>query len=250
MADLISSPPPTILDKTPEPAYDPWAPLDPYQELGTPKPLKRGKTIRLPPSLAKKQGKTPKPLPPIEQYLVQEMTASLYNPTMLPNVAPVFYDLAAAELMRRREREKEERLRRLAKTPGVRREVFYEPNDRENVGQDLFDQLENNDDVPDELSDGVPNDYPDDDLPNPHLGGEVGSFVMEDLGHADDFVGDDGDSYEELVAKRVAEFVQKSQDFLKSSELTRRVAKWHEMIGPRLDMVEQRKAFDVHLYGE
>ena len=94
--------------------------------------------------------------------------------------------------------------------------------------------------------------FSDDDLPNPHLGGEVGSFVMDDLDPIDndDDLGGEGDSYEDLVAKRVAEFVQKSQDFLKSSELTRRVAKWHEMIGPRLDKVEQRKAFDVHAYGE
>jgi len=127
--------------------------------------------------------------------------------------------------------------------------VFYEPN-REDGGQDLFDQLDNDDDnVPEEPHDDVPDDFPDDDLPNPHLGGEVGSFVMEDHGHADDDDGGDGDSYEELVARRVAEFVHQSQEFLKSSELTRRVAKWHEMIGPRLDRVEQRKAFDVHLYG-
>ena len=141
-------------------------------------------------------------------------------------------------------------MKRLAKTPGIRREVFYEPIG-EDVGQDLFDQLDNDDDnVPEEPHDDVPDDFPDDDLPNPHLGGEVGSFVMEDHGPADDEHGGDGDSYEELVARRVAEFVHQSQEFLKSSELTRRVAKWHEMIGPRLDRVEQRKAFDVHLYGE
>ena len=95
-----------------------------------------------------------------------------------------------------------------------------------------------------------PGNFSDDDLPNPHLGGDVGSFIMEDFGPVDDHDEKEGDSYEDLVAKRVAEFVQKSQDFLKSSELTMRVAKWHDMIGPRLDKVEQRKAFDVHAYGE
>jgi len=240
------------LDKTPEPVFDPWAPLDPYQVLSTPRPCKKGKTIRLPPSLREgKKSKTPKQLPPIEQYLVQEMTTSLYNPSMLPNVPPVFYDLAAAELLRRREREKEERMARLAKNPGARREVFS--NNREDGQQedvdDIFDQLENNDVPEEQCHDEVPDDFPVDDLPNPHLGGDIGSFVMEDLGPVDEVNEDDGDSYEDLVAKRVAEFVQKSQDFLKSSELTRRVAKWHEMIGPRLDKVEQRKAFDVHAYG-
>jgi len=246
VASLASPPPP--LDTTPEPLFDPWAPLDPYQELTTPKPLKRGKTIRLPPSLSTKQ-KRAKPLPPIEQYLVQEMTASLYNPSMLPNVAPVFYDLAAMELLRRREREKEERMARLSKAPGVRREVFYEAH-REEAGQDLFDQFDiDNDDVPDDPPDDIPDNFPDDDLPNPHIGGDVGSLVVEDLGLDDAAGGEAGDSYEELVARRVAEFVHQSQEFLKSSELTQRVAKWHQMIGPRLDRVEQRKAFDVHLYG-
>ena len=43
----------------------------------------------------------------------------------------------------------------------------------------------------------------------------------------------------------MAEFVHQSKEFLNSSELTRRVAKWHEMRGPRLDRVECRKAFDL-----
>jgi len=242
-------PSPAPVDTTPEPVFDPWAPLDPYEILSTPKPLKRGKTIRLPPSLSSKQ-KRAKPLPPIEQYLVQEMTASLYNPSMLPNVAPVFYDLAAMELLRRREREKEERMKRLIKAPGVRREVFHDPLSEEAGQQDLFDNFDNDEGVPDDPINDGPDNFPDDDddFPNPHIGGDVGSLVVEDLSGND--VGEAaGDSYEELVARRVAEFVQQSQEFLKSSELTRRVSKWHEMIGPRLDKVERRKAFDVHLYG-
>jgi len=252
VASLPPTPPP-CREATPEPVFDPWEPLDPYQVLSTPKPLKKGKTIRLPPSLREKQPKKSKQLPPIEQYLVQEMTNSLYNPAMLPNVAPVFYDLASTEIMRRRELQKEEeRMNRLAKNPAARRDLFFEPNEDDNGpddGVNLFEGLDNNDEAAEQCDDIQPVNFSDDDLPNPHLGGEVGSFVMDDLGPVDDDLGGDGDSYEDLVAKRVAEFVQKSQDFLKSSELTRRVAKWHEMIGPRLDKVEQRKAFDVHAYG-
>jgi len=255
VASLPPTPPP-CREATPEPVFDPWEPLDPYQVLSTPKPLKKGKTIRLPPSLREKQPKKSKQLPPIEQYLVQEMTNSLYNPAMLPNVAPVFYDLASTEIMRRRELQKEEeRMNRLAKNPAARRDLFFdqngEDNRRDDNGVDLFDGLGNNDEDVEHCDDIQPVNFSDDDLPNPHLGGEVGSFVMDDLDPIDndDDFGGEGDSYEDLVAKRVAEFVQKSQDFLKSSELTRRVAKWHEMIGPRLDKVEQRKAFDVHAYG-
>jgi len=252
VASLPPTPPP-CREATPEPVVDPWEPLDPYQVLSTPKPLKKGKTIRLPPSLREKQPKKSKQLPPIEQYLVQEMTNSLYNPAMLPNVAPVFYDLASTEILRRREVQKEEeRMNRLAKNPAARRDLFFEPNENGNGrddGDNVFEELDNNDEGAEQYDDIQPVNFSDDDLPNPHLGGEVGSFVMDDLGPVDDDLGGEGDSYEDLVAKRVAEFVQKSQDFLKSSELTRRVAKWHEMIGPRLDKVEQRKAFDVHAYG-
>jgi len=236
----VMSPQP-VLDKTPEPEVDPWAPLDPYQDMSTPRPMKPKKTIRLPPSLTTKYNTT-KPLPPIEQYLMQEMTDSLYNPSMLPSVPPAFYDLAVLEMSRRRAWEKEERKRRLAEAPGVRREVMYDQD-----GQDIFDQA---DDMPEDDDDGI--EIPDnfhDDLPNPHLGGDVGSFVVENIGTDGGEESETGDSYEELVARRVQEFVHKSQEFLKSSELTQRVAKWHQMIGPRLDRVEQRKAFDVHLYG-
>ena len=33
------------------------------------------------------------------------------------------------------------------------------------------------------------------------------------------------------------------------SELTRLVAAWHDTIGPKLESVELRKAFDIHAYG-
>ena len=61
----------------------------------------------------------------------------------------------------------------------------------------------------------------------------------------------DTDSYADLVARRVVQFVRQSQEFLKSSDPDRRatVENWHAMIMPRLDTVEEKKAFDVHAYG-
>merc|ERR1719347_1361843 len=133
VASLPPPTPPACREATPEPVFDPWAPLDPYEVLSTPKPLKKGKTIRLPPSLREKRPKKTKALPPIEQYLVQEMTNSLYNPAMLPNVPPVFYDLASTELLRRRQLQKEEeRMNRLAKNPAARRDLFFEQNGEDN----------------------------------------------------------------------------------------------------------------------
>ena len=56
-------------------------------------------------------------------------------------------------------------------------------------------------------------------------------------------------SYEELVARKVEQFMTKSQEYMRSSELAQKVAKWHDMIGPRLESLEKRKAFDIHAYG-
>ena len=75
-------------------------------------------------------------------------------------------------------------MKRLTKTHGVRREAFHEDG-----GQDLFDQFDNDDNIEhEEPHDDVPGDFPDDDLPNPNLGGEVCSFVLEDYGPADDIM--------------------------------------------------------------
>merc|ERR1712142_705893 len=147
-----------------------------------------------------------------------------------------------------------ERMNNLVKKPSALRGLFEpdEEDDGPNIGGYKNVRLtDNNDEVGvQEFYDEESGNFSDDDLPNPHGGGDVGSFIMEDFGPVNDHDHNkEGDSYEDLVAKRVAEFVQKSQDFLKSSELTMRVAKWHDMIGPRLDKVEQRKAFDVHAYG-
>ena len=56
-------------------------------------------------------------------------------------------------------------------------------------------------------------------------------------------------SYEELVARRVEDFITRSKDAMRSSELSQRVSEWHEMIGPKLENLERRKPFDIHDYG-
>ena len=43
--------------------------------------------------------------------------------------------------------------------------------------------------------------------------------------------------------------MSKSQEYMRSSELSQKVAKYHDMIGPRLESLEKRKAFDIHAYG-
>ena len=41
------------------------------------------------------------------------------------------------------------------------------------------------------------------------------------------------DSYEQMVADRVSAYVTQAHDYIQSTELAKRVAKWHESIGPR-----------------
>ena len=41
------------------------------------------------------------------------------------------------------------------------------------------------------------------------------------------------DSYEQMVADRVSAYVKQAQDYTQSTELAKRVARWHESIGPR-----------------
>ena len=48
---------------------------------------------------------------------------------------------------------------------------------------------------------------------------------------------------------RVADYVARSHDYIESTDLAKRVAKWHESIGPRLEDVEKRGNFDIHSYG-
>jgi len=60
----------------------------------------------------------------------------------------------------------------------------------------------------------------------------------------------DPDTFEEVVARRVHEYVTRGQQQVLSSELIRRVAAWHDNIGPKLEAMELRKSFDIHAYGD
>ncbi len=49
--------------------------------------------------------------------------------------------------------------------------------------------------------------------------------------------------------KRVAAYVAQSQDYIESTDLAKRVRRWHESIAHKLEDVERRGDFDVHDYG-
>ena len=273
--DLLASPPPpespekenlapdSPRNTTPEPVFDPWEPLDPHEQLTTPKPIKVKKSIKLPPSLKNKNKKTDKmpPLISISEYLNQEMTVDFKRQGIFAQIPASFADLAHQEQLRRRERERQERRDRLSQRDDARKNLFVEDDDNEvandHDGYNDDDNLEPVD-HDDRAGDGDDNDPVDDmddlDLPNPHIGGDVGAFVADQINPFpnDDDPGapeDESLTYEEMVMKKVEEFVTQSQEYMRSSELAVKVAKWHEMIGPRLESVEKRNAFDIHAYG-
>jgi len=251
------------LNVTPEPVFDPWAPLDPHAVTQTPKAIKKGRTIKYPPSILEqharaKEGDENRPvrkpqIVPIEQYLVAEMSA---NVTTFPRIHSEFYDLAFKEQQRRKEWERNRRKAHQKKNTKQREPHRVDRPPAEEVpdtGDDFWGEPpvhDQDEDVYD--ADCVEPEFNgdgEDRLPDPHLGGDIGAVVMDQEDNPLEDGDETTDSYEALVTKRVAEFVQRSQDYIQSSELTRRVSAWHETIGPRLENVERRKAFDVHYYG-
>jgi len=254
-----------------KPAFiDPWTPLD-INAPSTPRPIGKGKTIRLPPSMIRKhaeaKGKRPKEmpkLPSIQDFLVTEMTCQAF--TLPPGIPPCFYDLAAEEAQRRKKIEKE-RMKIMGSRKGrasTRRgdheeagaggaeEVNQGELEQEGENEDHFDTDDVHggevDDDENEAIAALPNIAVDDwDEVDAHLGGEVGAAVVgedEDSGQTQE-----EEAYEDMVARRVAEYVAQGRQHLLSSALTQRVSAWHNMIGPKLEAVEQRKNFDIHEYG-
>ena len=250
---LVSPPPPACQPAgpaqpaTPEPSRDVWEPLDPYQELRTPKPTKVKPTRKLPPSL-RKNNKPSEPIIPISEYLSQQMNPTANQMKFMPYVPLSCYDLAAQERERRRAVEREQRKSRVEQRADLRRQIFDE--DEEEDGFDGGAGADNDQGGADEDDGhGFDDNLDDFHLPDPHLGGDLGAIAVENLDEPSDESGNNSLSYEELVARRVEEFITKSQEYMRSSELSQKVAKWHEMIGPRLENLEKRKAFDIHAYG-
>jgi len=248
------------------PIIDPWTPLD-INTPSTPRPIGKGKTIRLPPSILRKhaeaKGRRPKEvpqLPRIQDFLVTEMTGQMF--TLPPGIPPCFYDLAAEEALRRKNIEKERmkmvssRRERIGSRKGgvegeyLRGEQEQDP-EQGRESEDLFDSddvhgggIDDDDDEPIEPPGINVDDW--DDM-NAHLGGEVGAAVV---GAEEEEGQEEGEEdYEAMVARRVAEYVAQGRQHLLSSALTQRVSAWHNMIGPKLEAVELRKNFDIHEYG-
>jgi len=60
---------------------------------------------------------------------------------------------------------------------------------------------------------------------------------------------DESKEFFELVQQFMAEYTASAKEFVHSTESTRRVQAWHDMIKPRLQEAELRRDFDIHVYG-
>ena len=257
------------------PLADPWEPITPHEAANTiPKPIRRGRIRRAPTRNVQLAGTKSRPkkqppaiderqvIVPVEDFMIQQLSGGKYslNGLRVGNKETGM----AAELQDRADNVEKEKKRKAALENKQNNNV-PQGGEIENILHLEDNEEGDNDDIDEGWTDAnfVENEdeFENEPLPDPHEGG-VAALVPADLVNSGALgenrtIGDNVepateegvDSYEELVMKRVAAYVAQSQDYIESTDLAKRVAKWHDSIGPRLDAVERRGNFDIHQYG-
>jgi len=212
-----------------------------YEKTGVAKPVKPGIRYKLPQSMVDEKREH---IPSILDFLSNRYTETMKVSEDCQFLAESIH----AEQLRRKEFFKSMKKQRLpasrcVEEPEGNDDCFNLELDEENDEHpdlDNVDQIEENED---EQFEPIPAF----EFPDPHLGGEIGPV----LDFNEEQRPEDGveESYESLVNRKVNEYVQKSQAWVASTELARKVNSWHELIAPRLELVEERAAFDVNVYG-
>ncbi len=198
---------------------------------------------------------------PIEQYLIREHTSM----GRCKHVEPEFRDKAVEEEKVRKRVMTETEQADTAKE--ARQEEDKEQDDKEEDVNPMAadgDGQDGDNDGWEEFQGGVdfddPGDLGDDenevgraagdaDVLGAMLGQTATQQQQEEEEAAGPSNGGGAVSYEELVMKRVSEYVQQSQEYIESTDLAKRVGRWHSSIRPRLEAVEKRERFDIHRYG-
>ena len=245
------------------PLADPWKPLTPHEAAVTiPKPIRRGRTRRAPTrnvqlagtkSRPKKssQNVDNQPIVPVEDFMIQQLSGGKYS---LNGLRVGNKDTCMAAELQDRADNVEKIRKKKALLENKQNNNFLEAVEDEQIAEH-----EENQETPDDVDDNWADiDFEHDPLPDPHEGG-IAALVPNDFVQQEHLgsntskneneISNEVDSYEELVMKRVAAYVAQSQDYIESTDLAKRVAKWHDSIGPRLDAVEKRGNFDIHQYG-
>lgn len=226
-----------LMEEPRAPLADPWEPVKPHESVPLPKkPRKRGKiskakpqAIKLTKTSTRSRGRGGEDSIPSVDKFVSEVMAKAAKSTSQMTKA----DNVPTEI--------EDEAKKLIKDTKVAKET---DGDCEKVAENNVEaEIEDDDGWTDanfEVNDGFDH-FDEPEMPqNAH--GDV------PLSQSDQ-VSSQVDSYEDLVIKRVADYVAQSQDFLASTELAKRVRLWHESLTPILEEVEKRGDFDVHDYG-
>lgn len=259
------------LDEPKAPLTDKWEPVKPHEAAKVAaKPVKKGRSCKAPPNVDLKKNKEAstrrrnkkaaagaeaeatdggskvvRVITPVEQYLIHEVVTHKYSNLAGRNheVGSEFVEDAHQEAKERKDKNKD--------AQGTNND---QDAAAEVPSQDGGDADANNDqDGWEEFQGGVDNDDFGDALPDPHANDvQLFGAMLPSSGEGtskDTAEASTSDTYEDLVMKRVAEFVQQSQEYIESTDLAKKVADWHEHIRPRLVSVEQRSKFDIREYG-
>ncbi|XP_076303991.1 chromosome associated protein H2 isoform X1 [Tachypleus tridentatus] len=237
-----------------QPVEDLWKPLDPHEETpNLEKPMKRGKTSRIPKKVEQKKQDNKRKrkrdelknqdatILPISQFCTEAYFpyASKFpkNPKKIPQ-SSVFYDHYWNEVKRKKEALKS------------KRKLFTDDQVEENMDKEDEDEADDNFSGNDERSVDWKCDSP---APLPELGDsplplEIGRDVCALVKRTDEIC-PIVSSYEELVQKHVENYLSSAAQFKQLTDLTRRVNQWEERIKPKLELEEKRGSYDIHLYG-
>jgi len=255
-----------FLNEPKAPLEETWEPLEPHEVVTIAKPIRKGRRKKPPvgkpgvgvdaskvvKSFTKSRGgpaagaktnsiydntatnnsQNVRVIVPIEEFLIQELRRGGSNISDLSNIASTVRDEAIAELKSRKYKEKDDN-ENIPDKP-FEAEEGVDANDLANAGDWEDFQL----------------DSQDDEMPEPDQDDTLQDLVNPtDASNSQEAEPINKDSYEELVMKRVAAYVAQSQDYIQSTDLAKRVRIWHETLGPKLELVEQRGGFDIHEYG-
>ena len=247
------------------PLADPWEPITPHEAANTiPKPIRRGRTRRAPTRNVQLTGTKSRPrkqpltanetqtIVPVEDFMIQQLSGGKYslNGLRVGNKETGM----AAELQDRADNVEKERKRRAAFENKQNNNIPTIANIENFPPLDPPDDGDNDDRDDGSIDENIlPNEdeLVNEPMPDPH---EPTREWLEHLPQPpptppETQFEEEVDSYEKLVIQRVAEYVAQSQDYIASTDLAKRVATWHDSIGPRLDAVEKRGNFDIHQYG-
>uniref|UniRef100_A0A6A7FVC2 Condensin-2 complex subunit H2-like isoform X1 n=3 Tax=Hirondellea gigas TaxID=1518452 RepID=A0A6A7FVC2_9CRUS len=254
-----------------------WQPMDPHQQVASPRPLRAGRIRRhlpcachnAPPERARKRtkGGTDVKINGTGKLLAIDQHILKHLPDMDNNNINVA-DLVAASRgdihTTLRDKVLEEETNRLAllkqinargagNAPQTMAEAFLQhaeaPTDDADDWPHAADHLSDGEDYGSEAAGAL-------DLPDPHTG------MLDDDGGGgpagpntataalnDTLQYEPDGEYEALVQKWVAEYIVNAQDYIASSDLTRRVNRWRNRVAPVLVLEEARQSFDIHKYG-